>query len=87
MDYVKKNIVNFKDFSKEEEKQELTKLKRGFVKKRMKLISFPNSKYKFNKVTRKMDELSLDMVEVNRRNGRKDESKYSYPELERKLDI
>jgi hypothetical protein len=59
MDYVKKNIVNFKDFSKEEEKQELTKLKRGFVKKRMKLISFPNSKYKFNKVTRKMDELSL----------------------------
>jgi hypothetical protein len=26
------------------------------------------------------------MVEVNRRNGRKDESKYSYPELERKLD-
>jgi hypothetical protein len=63
MDYVKKNIVNFKDFSKEEEKQELAKLKRGLLKI-TKLHSFPNnSKYKFNKVTRKMDELSLDMVE------------------------
>jgi hypothetical protein len=30
MDYVKKNIVNFKDFSKEEEKQELSKLLREF---------------------------------------------------------
>jgi phosphate uptake regulator len=89
MDYVKKNIVNFKDFSKEEEKQELAKLKRGFVKNNKTTHSFPNnSKYKFNKVTRKMDELSLDMVEDSiEAIEEMDESiKYSYSELERKLD-
>ena len=89
MDYVKKNIVNFKDFSKEEEKQELSKLKRGFIKNSNDTHSFPNnSKYKFNKVTRKMDELSLDMVEDSiEAIEEMDESiKYSYSELERKLD-
>jgi hypothetical protein len=32
MDYVKKNIVNFKDFSKEEEKQELANLREVLLK-------------------------------------------------------
>jgi hypothetical protein len=44
MDYVKKNIVNFKDFSKEEEKQELAKLKRGFVKNNKTTIVFSQFK-------------------------------------------
>lgn len=90
MDYnVNKKIVNFKDFSKEEEKEELTKVKRSFTKNSNDTQKFPNnSKYKFNKVTRKMDDMSLDMVDdsIEAIEELDENVKYSYWELESKID-
>ncbi len=87
MDYnVNKKIVNFKDFSKEEEKEELTKVKRSFTKNSNDTQKFPNnSKYKFNKVTRKMDDLSSDMVD-NSIKELDENVKYSNWELQNKID-
>jgi phosphate uptake regulator len=90
MDYnVNKKIVNFKDFSKEEEKEELTKVKRSFTKNSNDTQKFPNnSKYKFNKVTRKMDDLSLDMVDdsIEKIEELDENVKYSNWELQSKID-
>lgn len=60
---VDRKIVNFKDFNPEEEKQELKKVKRSIdpnTPDKQQYIG--NRKYKYNKVTRKMDDINVDDV-------------------------
>ena len=58
-----RNIVNFKDFKAADEKDELEKIQRTSTENSERQQIVGNPKYKFNKVTHKMDELSPDMVE------------------------
>lgn len=60
---VNRNIVNFKDFNIEDEEEELLKIKRGTTPNSERQQVIGNQKYKFNKVTRKMDEISPDMID------------------------
>jgi hypothetical protein len=56
---VNRKVVNFKDFSSDVEKEELTKMDRqNKPNSDEQQKNFANSRYKFNKVTRKMDDLS-----------------------------
>ena len=63
---VNRKVANFKDFSSDGEKEELTKMDRqnkpnsDEYQKNM-----SNSRYKFNKVTRKMDDLSPAEIQDN----------------------
>lgn len=64
--YASKNVNNFSDFidSIESEKSELKDIKRSINPNTNDTQKYPkNSKFKFNKVTRKMDDLSLDETE------------------------
>jgi hypothetical protein len=57
-------IVKFEDFKKEEEKVELQDLKRNFTKNSVDTQKFPrNTKFHYNDVTKKMDDLSVDEVD------------------------
>jgi uncharacterized protein YaaR (DUF327 family) len=65
-----KNIKNFIDFitesthSLETEKEELKSVKRSFTNNDNKVGNLPNkTKYKFNHITRKMDDLSQDIID------------------------
>ena len=59
-----RKVVNFKDFIQhsEEEKEELKDIKKNFTKND-KEIGLQQHKYKFNKVTHKMDDLVEDEVD------------------------
>lgn len=60
---VDRKIVNFKDFKEEEEKQELQKIKRSIDPNTPdEQQHIGNRKYKFNKVTRKMDDINIDEI-------------------------
>jgi hypothetical protein len=60
---VNRKIVNFKDFNPEEEKQELQKIKRSIVPNTPNNQQhIGNTKYKYNKVTHKMDDISIDEI-------------------------
>jgi hypothetical protein len=64
--YKSKNVNNFSDFldNIDSEKTELKDLKRSINPNSDNNQKYPkNSKFKFNKVTRKMDDLSLDEVD------------------------
>jgi hypothetical protein len=61
---VNRKILNFKDFNSDIEKEELKKMKRqnrpnsnDYQK------NFANSRYKYNKVTHKMDDISPDEID------------------------
>lgn len=60
----KRNLVNFKDFdqNKESEKEELKDIKRSF-RKNEKDLGNKESKYKYNKVTHKMEDLPIEMID------------------------
>jgi hypothetical protein len=58
-----RKVVNFKDFSAEGEKEELQKVRRSTKPNSEDQQYIGNSRYKFNKVTRKMDDLSPDMID------------------------
>ena len=60
---INRNIVNFKDFKAADEKGELEEIKRTTTPNSERQQVVGNPRYKFNKVTHKMDELSPDMVE------------------------
>jgi hypothetical protein len=57
-----RKIVNFKDFNPSEEKEELKDIKRGFKKNELE-IGQKERKYKYNKVTHKLDDMSQLDVE------------------------
>ncbi len=60
----KKKIVSFNDFNNDVEKEELKKIRRGFSKndvEKQQIIG--NSKMVFNKVTRKIDDLTPAMLQ------------------------
>lgn len=62
---VNRKIANFHDYvdNIDAEEQELKKARRGFTKN-SEIQQFPkNSKLKFNKVTKKMDDLTSDMID------------------------
>lgn len=57
-------ITSFKDFNPKAEEKELKKVKNSFKKNDNNVDKLANqSKFKFNKVTRKMDDLPKDYVE------------------------
>ena len=56
------DVFNFKNFNKESEEEELKAIKRSFKKNELE-IGQSERKYKFNKVTRKMDDMSKSEVE------------------------
>jgi hypothetical protein len=58
---VNRNIVNFKDFDSEGEKSELKKMKRSYKKNELE-IGQKERKYKYNKVTRKLDDMDKSEV-------------------------
>jgi len=61
---VNRKVVNFKDFSADSEKDELKKMNRQNKPNSDEYQkNFANSRYKFNKVTRKMDDLSPAEIE------------------------
>lgn len=62
---VNRKVVNFKDFSKNVDCEEwkLKKLKRGFKPNSEDQQHIGNQRWKFNKTTRKWDDLSPDMVD------------------------
>jgi len=62
---VNRRIDNFGDFSnnKESEKEELEKVKRSFSKNSDRHQIPGNTKFKYNKVSRKMDDVSPDIVD------------------------
>lgn len=64
--YKTKNVTNFSDFidNIDSEKEELKDVKRGINPNTNDTQKYPrNTKYKYNKVTRKLDDISLDEVE------------------------
>jgi hypothetical protein len=64
--YKTKNVSNFSDFidSIESEKENLKDIKRGFNLNHNDTQKYPkNSKLNFNKVTRKMDDITLDDID------------------------
>lgn len=80
-----RKIVNFKDFNPTEEKEELETIKRGF-KKNDKEVGPSERKYKYNKVTHKLDDLSkmdvddrLDSLDENLKENSDFTSEYSKP--------
>ena len=60
---VNRKVVNFKDFSGETEKEELQKVRRSTKPNSEDQQHVGNSRFKFNKVTRKMDDLSPEMID------------------------
>lgn len=57
-------IVKFEDFKKEQEQEKLQDLKRDFTKNSEDTQQFPrNTKFHYNDVTKKMDDLSVDEVD------------------------
>jgi len=61
-----RRVVNFGDYCDniDKEKEELKDIKRSITKNSIDGQKFPrNSKYKFNKVTRKLDDLTPDMID------------------------
>lgn len=57
-------MVKFEDFKKEEEQKELQDLKRTFTKNSSDKQQYPrNTKFHYNDVTKKMDDLSVDEVD------------------------
>lgn len=57
-------LTKFQDFKNKEEEKELQDLKRTYTKNTVDTQQFPrNTKYNFNYITRKMDDLSVDEVE------------------------
>ena len=57
-------LTKFQDFKNKEEEKELQDLKRTYTKNTVDNQQFPrNTKYNFNYITRKMDDLSVDEVE------------------------
>ena len=62
---VNRKVANFGDYCNniDSEEQELKKVDRSFIKNGERQQFPNNSKYKFNKVTRKMDDLSKDMID------------------------
>ena len=57
-------IVKFEDFKKEQEQEKLQDLKRDFTKNSTDTQQFPrNTKFHYNDVTKKMDDLSVDEVD------------------------
>lgn len=57
-------LTKFQDFKNKEEEKELQDLKRTYTKNTVDTQQFPrNTKYNFNYITRKMDDLSIDEVE------------------------
>ena len=57
-------ITKFEDFKKEEENKKLKDLKRDFTKNSLDKQQFPrNTKFNYNDVTKKMDDLSVDEVD------------------------
>ena len=57
-------LIKFDDFKKEEEDNKLKDLKRDFTKNSADKQQFPrNTKFHYNDVTKKMDDLSVDEVD------------------------
>jgi len=57
-------IANFNDFNPDEEKEELKKVRRSINPNTPDTQQYPgNQRYKFNKMTRKMDEIDDDLID------------------------
>ena len=64
MDYTKRKVDNFGDYCVDKEKEELKKIKRSINPNTPDTQKYPkNSKYKFNHITRKMDDLTPDIID------------------------
>ena len=61
--YNVRKLVKFDDFSKEKEVKDLEDFKRGFVKNSDNHKIVRNTKYRYNKTTQKMDDLSIEEVD------------------------
>lgn len=59
---VNRKIVNFKDFNKDSEESELSKIKRSYKKNELE-IGQSERKYKYNKITHKLDDMDKSEVE------------------------
>lgn len=62
---INRKVVNFKDFDSKSEKEELKKVRRSTKPNSEDQQHIGNSRFKFNKVTRKMDDLSPEMIDDN----------------------
>ena len=60
----KANVASFGDYCVDKEKEELKKIKRSINPNTPDTQKYPkNSKYKFNHITRKMDDLTPDIID------------------------
>ncbi len=82
---VNRNVTNFKDFTKNIDCEEwkLKKLRRGFKPNSEEQQHVGNQKLKFNKTTRKWDEVNPDLVDdkidaINKMEESKKEKKYEF---------
>ena len=63
---VNRNVANFGDYCNnfEKEKEELKKVKRSINPNTLDTQKYPkNSRYKYNRITRKMDDLTPDIID------------------------
>lgn len=56
-----RKVINFKDFDIDSEKIELDKIKKSYKKNELE-VGQKEKKYKYNKVTRKLDDMDIDEV-------------------------
>lgn len=78
-------VLSFNDFEENinKEKSDLEKVKRSYIDNHEDTHSIPgNRKYKFNRVTRKMDDLSKDEVKDKLDNIEVEEKKHKYKIVE-----
>lgn len=81
-------IQNFMDFDKKSEKEELLDVKRSFTKNDGEVYDLPNEfKYKYNKVTHKMDDLDKKLVDDKLDSLEEMSESYSANKLKSIIDI
>jgi hypothetical protein len=83
-------VLSFNDFEENinKEKEDLEKVKRSYVNNHEDTHSIPgNRKFKFNRVTRKMDDLSKDEVKDKLDNIDVEEKKHKYKIVEENAEV
>lgn len=80
-----RKVINFKDFDIDSEKIELDKIKKSYKKNELE-VGQKEKKYKYNKVTRKLDD--MDIGEVNDKIESLDEQIFLQPSyLQKEIPI
>lgn len=83
-------VLSFNDFEENinKEKSDLEKVKRSYIDNHEDTHSIPgNRKYKFNRITRKIDDLSKDEVKDKLDNIEVEEKKHKYKIVEEDLEV